>query len=171
MSAWFDELEEALAEPRLDRVEQLRNRRPTFVDVEPDQLRRIVERVATLLGRRPDAAPQTERLAWWLDALLLQRVIRLPPSPERRLFPVLFVALTVLLGLLVGRLAAAGVMVIGFLIWAARHGGSVQTRHGDWLRLDDLVIDLRHARIERIDDEWVLIEGQRVRASVLASGR
>lgn len=166
--AWLDELAEALAQPRLDTVEALRKTMPevSALSGQPEALTKLVARVAELTGRPPDVATP-ERLAWWLDALLIQRVVRVPRSRNRALVPVLFAVLAILLGLLIGRIAAAGVMSLALVIWAVRAGGSVRERHGDWLRLGDLIFDLRHARRERLDDEWVQLEGHRVQAAVL----
>lgn len=166
--AWLDELGEALAGPRLDQVEALRRTmpEPSTLSGRHEVLTRLVGRLAELTGRPPDVATP-ERLAWWLDALLLQRVVRVPRSRNRALVPVLFAVLAMLLGLLIGRMAAAGVMSLGLVLWAIRAGGSVRERHGDWLRLGDLIFDLRHARRERLDDEWVQLEGHRVQAAVL----
>ena len=50
-------------------------------------------------------------------------MIRVPQSRNRVMLPVLFTVVAILLGLLIGRLAAAGVMVIGLVIWAIRAGG------------------------------------------------
>jgi hypothetical protein len=131
-----------------------------------EALTALVARLAELTGRTPEVATP-ERLAWWLDALLLQKVVRIPRSRNRALLPVLFAVLAILLGLVIGRIAAAGVMSMALVLWAIRAGGSVRERHGDWLRLGDLIFDLRHARRERLDDEWVQLEGHRVQAAVL----
>ena len=166
--AWLEELEQALTAPRLDQVEALRRTMPevSSLSAHPEVLTRLVGRLAELTGRPPDVAT-AERLAWWLDALLLQSVVRVPRSRNRALVPVLFAVLAILLGLLIGRIAAAGVMSLGLVIWAIRAGGSVRERHGDWLRLGDLIFDLRHARRVRLDDEWVQLEGHRVQAALL----
>ena len=166
--AWLDELREALSAPRMDKVEALRRSMPevSALSGQPEALTTLVARLAELTGRTADVATP-ERLAWWLDALLLQKVIRVPRSRNRALVPVLFAVLAILLGLLIGRIAAAGVMSLFLVIWAIRAGGSVRERHGDWLRLGDVIFDLRHARRERLDDEWVQLEGHRVPAAVL----
>lgn len=167
--AWLDELSDALSAPRLDKVEALRRAMPdvSTLSGHDEALTKLVARLAELTGRPPDVATP-ERLAWWLDALLLQKVVRVPRSKNRALVPVLFAVLAILLGLLIGRIAAAGVMSLFLVIWAIRAGGSVRERQGDWLRLGDLIFDLRHARRERLDDEWVQLEGHRVPAAVLA---
>ncbi|MBL8933744.1 MAG: hypothetical protein JNM69_04275 [Archangium sp.] len=162
--AWVDELGEAVRGPRMDRIEALRRAVPDQVegaDVAP-----IIRRVAELLGRPADDV-RPERLAWWLDALLLQKVIRVPQSRNRVMLPVLFAMVAILLGLLIGRLAAAGVMVIGLVIWASRAGGAVQQRQGDWLRLGDVIFDLRNVRREKLGPDWYLLEGHRVPTAVL----
>jgi hypothetical protein len=166
--AWIDELAEALEAPRLDQVEALRRTMPEISSFsgQPEALTQLVARLAALTGRAPDVATP-DRLAWWLDALLLQKVVRVPRSKNRTLVPVLFSVLAILLGLIIGRVAAAGVMSLGLVIWAIRAGGSVRERHGDWLRLGELIFDLRHARRVRLDDEWVQLEGHRVQAAVL----
>ena len=165
---WLDELDQALTAPRLDQVEALRRELPEVSSLsgDCDVLSKIVARLAELTGRPPEVATP-ELLAWWLDALLLQKVVRVPRSRNRALVPVLFAVLAILLGLLIGRIAAAGVMSLGLVIWAIRAGGSIRERHGDWLHLGDLIFDLRRARRERLDDEWVLLEGHRVQAAVL----
>ncbi|MBM4780180.1 MAG: hypothetical protein GQE15_20955 [Archangiaceae bacterium] len=162
--AWVDELAAAVRGPRMDQLEALRRSLPdglSGANVEP-----IIRRIAELLGRPPDDL-RPERLAWWLDALLLQKVIHVPQSRNRVMLPVLFAMLAILLGLLIGRLAAAGVMVIGLVIWAVRAGGSVRERQGDWLRLGDVIFDLRNVRRERLGPDWYLLEGHRVPARVL----
>lgn len=140
--SWLGAVEAALVDPRLDRLEALRGELPapeTLAGLEPT-IARVVARLAALTGRRPEQA-SAGRLAWWLDALLLQRVIAVPRSRNRALVPALFVALAVLLGLLVGRVAAASIMAAGLVVWAIRAGGSVRERHGDWLRLGDTIFD------------------------------
>lgn len=162
--AWVDELAAAVRAPRMDQVEALRRSLPDELggsDVEP-----IIRRVAELLGRPADDL-RPVRLGWWLDALLLQKVIRIPQSRNRVMLPVLFAMVAILLGLLIGRLAAAGVMVIGLVIWAIRAGGSVQQRQGNWLRLGDVIFDLRNVRREKLGPDWYLLEGHRVPAAVL----
>lgn len=162
--AWIDELGAAVRAPRMDRLEALRRSLPE--GLQASEVAPIIRRVAELLNRPADDL-RPERLAWWLDALLLQKVIRVPQSRNRVMLPVLFTMVAILLGLLIGRLAAAGVMVIGLVVWAIRAGGSVQERQGDWLRLGDLIFDLRNVRRERLGPDWSLIEGHRVPTAVL----
>lgn len=162
--AWVDELAAAVRALRMDQIEALRRSLPDDLgdsDVEP-----IIRRVAELLGRPADDL-RPERLGWWLDALLLQKVIRIPQSRNRVMLPVLFTVMAILLGLIIGRFAAAGVMVIGLVIWAIRAGGSVQERQGDWLRLGDVIFDLRNVRREKLGADWYLLEGHRVPTAVL----
>lgn len=166
--SWLGAVEAALVDPRLDRLEALRRDLPALeaLTSEGPAIARVVSRLATLAGRRPDHAT-ADRLGWWLDALLLQRVIAVPRSRSRALMPALFVSLAVLLGLVLGRVVAASVMAAGLVVWAMRAGGSVRERHGDWLRLGDTIFDLRHARAEPLGDDWYLLEGHKVPASVL----
>jgi hypothetical protein len=162
--AWIDELADAVRGPRMDQIEALR--RSSTDGVSASEVEPIIRRVAELLGRPADDL-RPERLGWWLDALLLQKVIRIPQSRNRVMLPVLFTVVAILLGLLIGRLAAAGVMVIGLVIWAIRAGGSVQERQGDWLRLGDVIFDLRNVRREKLGPDWYLLEGHRVPTAVL----
>ncbi len=162
--AWVDELADAVRGPRMDQIEALR--RSSTDGVSPSEVEPIIRRVAELLDRPADDL-RPERLCWWLDALLLQKVIRVPQSRNRVMLPVLFTVVAILLGLLIGRLAAAGVMVIGLVIWAIRAGGSVQERQGDWLRLGDVIFDLRNVRREKLGPDWYLLEGHRVPTAVL----
>lgn len=166
--AWLDELNTALEGPRMDRVEALRRSLPELeaLSGDPSGVKTAIARVAALTARPADEATAS-RLAWWLDALLVQRVIHVPRSANRALLPVFFAVLAILLGLLIGRLAAAGVMSLGLVVWAIRAGGSVRERHGDWLRLGDFIFDLRHARLERVDEAWFQLEGHRVPAAVV----
>ena len=162
--AWVDELADAVRGPRMDQIEALR--RSSTDGVSASEVEPIIRRVAELLDRPADDL-RPERLGWWLDALLLQKVIRVPQSRNRVMLPVLFTVVAILLGLLIGRLAAAGVMVIGLVIWAIRAGGSVQERQGDWLRLGDVIFDLRNVRREKLGPDWYLLEGHRVPTAVL----
>lgn len=162
--AWVDELAAAVQGPRMEQIEALRRSLPD--ELLSAEVAPIIRRVAELLGRPADDV-RPQRLAWWLDALLLQKVIRVPQSRNRVMLPVLFAVVAILLGLLIGRLAAAGVMVIGLVIWAIRAGGSVQERQGDWLRLGDVIFDLRSVRRERLGPDWYLLEGHRVPTAVL----
>lgn len=166
--AWLHDLRDALVGPRMDQVEALRSSLPPVETLAADGplVEAVIRRIATLIGREAEQlAP--ERLGWWLDALLLQRVIHVPKSRNRALLPVLFAVVAILLGLLIGRVAAAAIMALGLVIWAIRAAGSVRERHGDWLRLDDWIFDLRHARQEHLSDEWCLLEGHRVPTAVL----
>lgn len=167
--AWLDALAAALVEPRMDEVEALRGSLPPAETLEatPEALGPLIERLAALTGR-PAGPATAERLAWWLDALLLQRVIRVPPPRGRHLVPALLILAAVLLGLLVGRIAAAGVVSLGLVLWALRAGGSRRERRGPWLRLGQLIFDLRQARWARVDDDWFELEGHRVPAAALA---
>jgi hypothetical protein len=165
---WLDELSEALKAPRLERVEVLRRAMPEHSTMlgHPDAIAKLIARIAELTGRTPDDAT-ADRLAWWLDALLLQKVVKVPRSRSRALVPLLFTVLAVLLGLLIGRIAAAAVMSLSLVIWAIRAGGSVRELNGEWLRLGDLIFDLRRVRRERLDDEWFQLEGHRVPTRIL----
>ncbi|MBL8922462.1 MAG: hypothetical protein JNJ54_26665 [Myxococcaceae bacterium] len=166
---WLAALEAALSEARMDRVEALRRTVPPAIELASDQaaLQRVVTRLAALTGRSADRAGP-EQLPWWLDALLLQRVIVVPRSRGRALVPALFISLAALLGLLIGRIAAASIMTVGLVVWAIRSGGAVRERHGDWLRLGDTLFDLRRVRAEPLSADWYLLEGHRVPAAVLA---
>lgn len=166
--SWLAALEAALSEARMDRIEALRRTLPPAIELTGTQasLERVVARIAALTKRSADQA-SPDRLAWWLDALLLQRVIVVPRSRSRALVPALFISLAALLGLLIGRVAAASIMTLGLVGWAIRSGGAVRERHGDWLRLGDTLFDLRRVRAEPLGDDWCLLEGHRVPAAVL----
>jgi hypothetical protein len=159
---WIDRLRAALEAPRLDEVEALRREMPAPEALPPD-VTALALRVAALTGRELPRGPiSPERLAWWLDALLLQRVIHVPRSRNRQLLPVFFGVLAILLGLLLGRIAGASVVLVGVVAWAIAFGGAVRERRGDWLRLGDEIFDLRTVRVERLSDGWTLLEGRRV---------
>ncbi|MDX2014477.1 MAG: hypothetical protein SFW67_30040 [Myxococcaceae bacterium] len=159
---WLDRLSTALREPRMDEVEALRAAMPA-VEALVGDVNPVALRVAVLAGRDvPRGVVKADQLGWWLDALLLQRVIHVPQSRNRQLLPVFFGVLAILLGLLLGRLAGAGVVLVGVVAWAVLFGGAVQERRGDWLRLGDEIFDLRTVRVERLSDGWTLVEGRRV---------
>jgi hypothetical protein len=159
----LEQLADALKAPRLDVVEGLRAQL-TGAEDDPTLVRSITQRLAELSGKPvTDGHP----LSWWIDGVLLQKVVTVPTSRNRQLFPLLVVALAVLLGLLVGRIPAAAVIVVGLVFWAMRFGGSPRERHGPWLRLGNLIFDLRVVRIERVDAQWANLEGHRVPLEVL----
>ncbi|MCA2978424.1 MAG: hypothetical protein INH41_21880 [Myxococcaceae bacterium] len=161
-AGWGERLAQALEAPHLDEVEALRAAFPPLSGVPPD-VTALATRIAALTGREaPAGRVGAEQLAWWLDALLLQRVVRVPQSRDRQLLPVFFGVLAILLGLLLGRLVGAGVVLVGLGAWAIRYGGAVRERRGAWLRLGDEIFDLRTARVERLTDGWTLVEGRRV---------
>lgn len=117
-------------------------------------------RLSVLANRGPEQ--DVARLGWLLSAVVMQPVVTAPRSRGRAIVPLGFIALSVVLGLLLGRMVAAGVMAIGLVVWAARYGGTARERHGAWLRLGETVFDLRTARVERLGSEWLLLEGRRV---------
>ncbi len=160
----LEQLAEALKAPRLDVVEGLRAQL-TGAEDDPALVPSITRRLAALSGKPvTDGHP----LSWWIDGVLLQKVVTVPTSRDRQLFPLLVVALAVLLGLLVGRIPAASVIVVGLVFWALRFGGSPRERQGPWLRLGNLIFDLRVVRVERIDAQWASLEGHRVPLEVLS---
>jgi hypothetical protein len=164
--AWVERLRAALAAPRMDEVEVLRRELPDLAAL-PPEVTGLATRIAELADRpRPTGAVRGDQLAWWLDALLLQRVIRVPRSRNRQLLPVFFGVLAILLGLLLGRIAGATVVLVGVVAWAIAFGGAARERHGDWLRLGDEIFDLRTVRVERLSDGWTLLEGRKVPTEV-----
>ncbi|MCU0701342.1 MAG: hypothetical protein MUC96_32945 [Myxococcaceae bacterium] len=159
---WLARLEVALREPRMDEVEALRAVMPAAEAITGD-VTKVARRISVLAARDvPRGVVKADQLGWWLDALLLQRVVHVPRSRNRQLLPVFFGVLAILLGLLLGRIAGATVVLVGVVAWAMLFGGAVQERRGDWLRLGDQIFDLRAVRVERLSDGWTLVEGRRV---------
>jgi hypothetical protein len=159
---WLERLRAALSEVRLDEVEALCASTPPVGEL-PKDVSALARRIAELTQRElPTGKVAADQLGWWLDALLLQKVVVVPKSRNRQVLPVFFGVLAILLGLLLGRIAGATVVLVGVIAWAIRYGGAVRERRGDWVRLGDEVFDLRAVRVERLSDGWTLVEGRRV---------
>ncbi len=156
----MSELEAAIDELRLDRIETLATHPPAWETLDRRRARAAMKALAMLAGRDPET--ELEKLGWLLSAVLMKPVLQAPRRRAKALAPIALIGLAVILGLLVGRMLAAGVAAVGLVIWAVRAGGAVRERHGAWLRLGDSIFDLRTVRVERLGDAWVRLEGRRV---------
>lgn len=160
MSDWLRQLEAAIDELRLDRIESLATNPPEWETLDRPRALAAMKWLAALSGRAPET--DVAKLGWLLSAVLMKPVLHAPPRRGRALAPVAVIAVAVILGLLLGRGLAAGVAAIGLVLWAIRYGGAVRERHGAWLRLGDAIFDLRTVRVERLGESWVRLEGRRV---------